>query len=415
MVGGHSSMFEYDKNTICKLGDPHEVDFYQLMPETLKPFTPEYRGIITVQYCEDENGVITLVASQDHTENTNSQTEDVMSSSEQTNQGKNIKIYQHQSSMTSQTDFKQQASSPPTTPEVSKLSYSNSLKKSVQLRCFKDGHVDYSIISPSLLDVINYDQGKTEAKVNPWCLKMCKQHAEKMHQLVGDNTENTVSETFMLLENITARFKYPCILDLKMGKRQYGDVDSDKKKLSKIQKCELSTSSKLGTRVCGMQVYQVDNSRYICFDKYAGRKLTIDGFKQTLRQYLDNGVQLRTDVIQPILERLHALRTIICTLSRYRFYSGSLLIIYEGLQQQGQSISDESSLIDIRMIDFAHSLRASPISSDVTPSHTGPDKGYLFGLDKIMDLLNDILKEKSTTTIGATIGATAMKTIDKRE
>lgn len=59
---------------------------------------------------------------------------------------------------------------------------------------------------------------------------------------------------YILLENVTAQFHNPCILDLKMGKRQYADFDSDKKRLSKMQKCELSTSSKLGVRLCGMQV-----------------------------------------------------------------------------------------------------------------------------------------------------------------
>jgi inositol-hexakisphosphate kinase len=59
---------------------------------------------------------------------------------------------------------------------------------------------------------------------------------------------------YILLENVAARFHHPCILDLKMGKRQYADIDSDKKRLSKIQKCESSTSSTLGVRLCGMQV-----------------------------------------------------------------------------------------------------------------------------------------------------------------
>ncbi len=83
---------------------------------------------------------------------------------------------------------------------------------------------------------------------------------------------------YILLENVTARFHYPCILDLKMGKRQHADIDSDKKRLSKIQKCESSTSSTLGVRLCGMQVRSFFSLKInlIIFHLYRSIKLIVD-------------------------------------------------------------------------------------------------------------------------------------------
>ena len=77
------------------------------------------------------------------------------------------------------------------------------------------------------------------------------------HKVRIDDKTNAIysfSLEYILLENVTAQFKHPCILDLKMGKRQHADIDSDKKRQSKIKKCESSTSSTLGVRLCGMQV-----------------------------------------------------------------------------------------------------------------------------------------------------------------
>lgn len=153
------------------------------------------------------------------------------------------------------------------------------------------------------------------------------------------------------------------------------------------------------------------------------------GFKEVLELFLYDGDHMRLELLDPILNRLKNLYTVIEKQDTFRFYSSSLLIMYGGGESSGPENSDDESehsdgnvsksgtagvsklpdgtsqpcsnvrnnndLVAVRMIDFAHSTHSGYKDEE---RHKGVDQGYLFGLKNLIDIFEKIRQRYTCQT-----------------
>jgi len=96
---------------------------------------------------------------------------------------------------------------------------------------------------------------------------------------------------------------------------------------------------------CFLQVYQATSDSFWSQDKYFGRRLDAHGLRKALIEFFASGGSRRRHIIEAILNRLKLLKQAIERQDTFRFYSSSLLIVYEGCEENCESFGNDFRFI----------------------------------------------------------------------
>ncbi len=385
-VGGHFPLSCLAKKTLCKPLNEREHRFYTALPKVLQPFVPRFEGTMKVEVHETDQGYIKL---------TGEPPPNFVFSR------KNPTFYQQMISLHHSGDPSSSSSSSPR----------RSKSQSVSSDCWTgSGSVENEAATTTTATATSKNSSSSEVFCNPWALKCHRNHLKKLGLLSppgpsspGNGGQDPAvanekqqqsngpkSQLYLLLENLVSQYKFPCVLDLKIGKRQYSDDVSTAKKARKIAKSESTTSATLGIRLVGMQAFDPPKS-YICRNKYYGRSLNDDTFKTTMKEFFSTDGKLRSDVIKKVVGKVSGLVEVVANLETFRFYTSSLLVTYDGDGHDHDRDRDEADVLaDVRVIDFAHSTHKG-LGDDVV--HDGADLGFIEGLKSFVAIMDKILQD----------------------
>jgi hypothetical protein len=182
----------------------------------------------------------------------------------------------------------------------------------------------------------------------------------------------------IVLEDLCYKMELPCILDVKMGTRQYGLLASAEKIRSKNAKMAKSTSATLGLRVAGLKMFdRLHPDQQITKSKAECRYLGPLDVEQLIFEFCQQSAALCGHFARHVDE----IRQAFVQQTAYRLFTSSLLLMYDAMNPQ------ESTRVVV--VDFAYTYTVEELHASLDDDrHMTKDEGFLRGLDSLAAMLS---------------------------
>lgn len=187
---------------------------------------------------------------------------------------------------------------------------------------------------------------------------------------------NGIKGRFMILDDLTAGYCKPSVIDLKIGTKTWED-DAPQEKIDRESK-KYPIQRKIGFRLTGMRVFNRQTEQYDIYDKKFGYQQTEESLNSMFAIYFSQvDEEKRKDVIGSIITDLKPLLAWFETPGHMKFICSSILFIFEGNTKE-----DYRPIV--KLVDFAHVKQLPP---------TERDEGCIVGIKRILSELESLYEK----------------------
>ena len=199
----------------------------------------------------------------------------------------------------------------------------------------------------------------------------------------ADGIQTQDDRVLLELEDLARHYTHPCIIDIKIGRRTWY-AGADEAYILRCQKKDSSTTqASLGFKICGMQVYRHGRGGYWRASKRWCKTLPEPLVDQALTSFVHNENGLRpVDVYggtNGVVHQLSLLEEWFRLQTEFKFFSSSVLILYEG-----NASSESQTNVKVRLVDFAHTFREP---EQALKEESGIDTNFVEGIGALKSRL----------------------------